>query len=159
MKSYFTPFRKSLSRTTCKRLEKPLALTQFPHSELLSAYQVTSTCTSSIKRYGGSTEERNSNCSENKTSPRRTGHIDDQENPGQEASFNAPQDKRVIILGRVKRERSSISFHCFIVATPTPLPAPTHVTGILSDHQSPTSAKFLRQSKSEDTNRIKMLSP
>ncbi|KAL0298044.1 UNVERIFIED_CONTAM: putative COX1/OXI3 intron 2 protein [Sesamum calycinum] len=33
----------------------------------------------------------------------RTGRIDDQENSGEEASFNAPQDKRVIIVGRAGR--------------------------------------------------------
>ena len=33
----------------------------------------------------------------------RAGHISDQENSREKASFNAPQDKRVIIVGAAKR--------------------------------------------------------
>ncbi|KAM3738059.1 hypothetical protein ACB098_09G104600 [Castanea mollissima] len=41
----------------------------------------------------------------------RTGRIDDQENSGEEASFNAPQDNRAIIVGRVKSFQRKAAFH------------------------------------------------
>nr|YP_009380844.1 matR [Utricularia reniformis]ART30712.1 matR [Utricularia reniformis] len=43
-----------------------------------------------------------------------TGRIDDQENSGEEASFNAPQDNRAIIVGRVKSIQRKASFHSLV---------------------------------------------
>ncbi|KAK4384624.1 Group II intron-encoded protein LtrA [Sesamum angolense] len=54
----------------------------------------------------------------------RTGRIDDQENSGEEASFNAPQDKRVIIVGRVKSIQRKAAFHSLVSSWHTPPQAP-----------------------------------
>lgn len=50
----------------------------------------------------------------------RAGRIDDQENSGEEASFNAPQDKRVIIVGRVKSIQRKAAFHSLVSSWHTP---------------------------------------
>ena len=50
----------------------------------------------------------------------RTGRIDDQENSGEETSFNAPQDKRVIIVGRVKSIQRKAAFHSLVSSWHTP---------------------------------------
>nr|WLE73524.1 matR maturase [Thonningia sanguinea] len=49
----------------------------------------------------------------------RTGRIDDQENSGEEASFDAPQDNRAIIVGRVKSTQRC-SFHSLVSSWHTP---------------------------------------
>nr|YP_010977926.1 maturase R [Paeonia suffruticosa]WOA00842.1 maturase R [Paeonia suffruticosa] len=55
----------------------------------------------------------------------RTGRIDDQENSGEEASFNAPQDNRAIIVERVPSiQLPSVSFHSLVSSLPT-LPTST----------------------------------
>jgi hypothetical protein len=50
----------------------------------------------------------------------RTGRIDDQENSGEEASFNAPQDSRAIIVGRVKSIQRKAAFHSLVSSWHTP---------------------------------------
>ncbi|XP_039132742.1 uncharacterized protein LOC120269478 [Dioscorea cayenensis subsp. rotundata] len=51
----------------------------------------------------------------------RTGRrIDDQENSGEEASFNAPQDNRAIIVGRVKSIQRKATFHSLVSSWHTP---------------------------------------
>ncbi|KAF3452204.1 hypothetical protein FNV43_RR08302 [Rhamnella rubrinervis] len=50
----------------------------------------------------------------------RTGRIDDQENSGEEASFNAPQDNRAIIVGRVKSLQRKAAFHSLVSSWHTP---------------------------------------
>ena len=52
----------------------------------------------------------------------RTGRIDDQENSGEEASFNAPQDNRAIIVGRVKVKsfQRKAAFHSLVSSWHTP---------------------------------------
>nr|WRW54395.1 maturase-related protein [Styphnolobium japonicum] len=50
----------------------------------------------------------------------RTGRIDDQENSGEEASFNAPQDNRAIIVGRVKSIQRKAAFHSLVSSWHTP---------------------------------------
>ena len=50
----------------------------------------------------------------------RTSRIDDQENSGEEASFNAPQDNRAIIVGRVKSFQRKTAFHSLISSWHTP---------------------------------------
>nr|UXN84111.1 maturase [Kadsura japonica]UXN84134.1 maturase [Kadsura japonica]UXN84166.1 maturase [Kadsura japonica] len=52
----------------------------------------------------------------------RTGHIDDQENSGEEA---APQDNRAIIVGRVKSIQRKAAFHSLVSSWHTP-PTSTH---------------------------------
>lgn len=55
----------------------------------------------------------------------RTGRrIDDQENSGEEASFNAPQDNRAVIVGRVKSIQRKATFHSLVSSWHTP-PAST----------------------------------
>lgn len=54
----------------------------------------------------------------------RAGRIDDQENSGEEASFNAPQDKRVIIVGRVKSIQRKAAFHSLVSSWHTPPQVP-----------------------------------
>ncbi|RVW72369.1 Retrovirus-related Pol polyprotein from transposon 17.6 [Vitis vinifera] len=57
----------------------------------------------------------------------RAGRIDDQENSGKEASFNTPQDKRVIIVGRVKSIQRKAAFHSLVSSwhnPPSPPPPP-----------------------------------
>ncbi|KAF4391682.1 hypothetical protein F8388_005447, partial [Cannabis sativa] len=50
----------------------------------------------------------------------RTGRIDDQENSGEEASFNATQDNRAIIVGRVKSFQRKAAFHSLVSSWHTP---------------------------------------
>nr|YP_010737531.1 maturase R [Zantedeschia aethiopica]WEQ71669.1 maturase R [Zantedeschia aethiopica] len=51
----------------------------------------------------------------------RTGRrIDDQENSGEEASFNAPQDNRAVIVGRVKSIQRKATFHSLVSSWHTP---------------------------------------
>nr|XP_043612520.1 uncharacterized protein LOC122584406 [Erigeron canadensis] len=51
----------------------------------------------------------------------RTGRIDDQEDSGEEAaSFNPPQDNRVIIVGRVKSIQRKAAFHSLVSSWHTP---------------------------------------
>ncbi|KAK4420199.1 Group II intron-encoded protein LtrA [Sesamum alatum] len=52
----------------------------------------------------------------------RTGRIGDQENSGEEVSFNAPQEKRVIIVGRVKSIQRKAAFHSLVSSWHTPPP-------------------------------------
>jgi hypothetical protein len=54
----------------------------------------------------------------------RTGRIDDQENSGEEASFNAPQGNRAIIVGSIQRKAA---FHSLVSSwhtSPTSTPRP-----------------------------------
>ncbi|KAI9173366.1 hypothetical protein LWI28_000289 [Acer negundo] len=51
---------------------------------------------------------------------RKTCHIDDQENSGEEASFNAPQDSRAIIVGRVKSIQRKVAFCSLVSSWHTP---------------------------------------
>ncbi|KAL0295334.1 UNVERIFIED_CONTAM: Group II intron-encoded protein LtrA [Sesamum radiatum] len=64
----------------------------------------------------------------------RTGRIDDQENSGEEASFNAPQDKRVIIVGRVKSIQRKAAFHSLVSSWHTP---PTSTPRLRGDQKRP----------------------
>ncbi|KAK1424389.1 hypothetical protein QVD17_19718 [Tagetes erecta] len=50
----------------------------------------------------------------------RTGRIDDQEDSGEEASFNPPQDNRAIIVGRVKSIQRKAAFHSLVSSWHTP---------------------------------------
>lgn len=50
----------------------------------------------------------------------RTGRIDDQENSGEEASFNALQDNRAFIVGRVKSIQRKAAFHSLVSSWHTP---------------------------------------
>nr|QKE23549.1 maturase [Teucrium ornatum] len=82
----------------------------------------------------------------------RTGRIDDQENYGEEASFNAPQDKRAIILGRVKSIQHRSSFHSLLSSWHTP---PTSTPRLMGDqkrpfvfHPSSALATFLNKASS-----------
>ncbi|CAK7328599.1 unnamed protein product [Dovyalis caffra] len=57
----------------------------------------------------------------------RTGRIDDQENSGEEASFNAPQGNRAIIVGSVKSIQRKAAFHSLVSSwhtSPTSAPRP-----------------------------------
>ena len=57
----------------------------------------------------------------------RTGRIDDQENSGEEASFNAPQGNRAIIVGSVKSIQRKAAFHSLVSSwhtSPTSTPRP-----------------------------------
>nr|GEU33908.1 maturase, mitochondrial [Tanacetum cinerariifolium] len=56
----------------------------------------------------------------------RTGRIDDQEDSGEEASFNPPQDNRAIIMGRVKSIQRKAAFHSLVLSWHTP---PTSTPG------------------------------
>nr|UML39667.1 maturase-related protein [Genlisea tuberosa] len=62
-----------------------------------------------------------------------TGRIDDQENSGEEASFNAPQDNRAIIVGSVKSIQRKASFHSFLSSWPPHTQAPR----LRGDQKSP----------------------
>lgn len=64
----------------------------------------------------------------------RAGRIDDQENSGEEASFNAPQDKRVIIVGRVKSIQRKAAFHSLVSSWHTP---PTSTPRLRGDQKTP----------------------
>ena len=64
----------------------------------------------------------------------RTGRIDDQENSGEEASFNAPQDNRAIIVGRVKSFQRKAAFHSLVSSWHTP---PTSTPRLRGDQKRP----------------------
>nr|WRQ16468.1 maturase R [Melia azedarach] len=66
----------------------------------------------------------------------RTGRIDDQEksNSGEEASFNAPQDSRAIIVGRVKSIQLRSSFHSLVSSWHTP---PTSTPRLRGNQKTP----------------------
>lgn len=64
----------------------------------------------------------------------RTGHIDDQENSGEEASFNALQDNRAIIVGRVKSIQRKAAFHSLVSSWHTP---PTSTPRLMGDQKRP----------------------
>ncbi|KAK6118705.1 hypothetical protein DH2020_047562 [Rehmannia glutinosa] len=64
----------------------------------------------------------------------RTGRIDDQENSGEEASFNAPQDNRAIIVGRVKSIQRKAAFHSLLSSWHTP---PTSTPRLRGDQKRP----------------------
>ncbi|KAL8488585.1 hypothetical protein ACS0TY_024753 [Phlomoides rotata] len=66
----------------------------------------------------------------------RTGCIDDQENSGEEASFNAPQDNRAIIVGRVKSIQHRCSFHS-LVSSWQPPPPSTSTPRLMGDQKRP----------------------
>nr|YP_010932232.1 maturase [Hedyosmum orientale]WKT05463.1 maturase [Hedyosmum orientale] len=61
----------------------------------------------------------------------RTGH---QENSGEEASFNAPQDNRAIIVGRVKSIQRKAAFHSLVSPWHTP---PTSTPRRRGDQKTP----------------------
>ena len=82
----------------------------------------------------------------------RTGRIDDQENSGEEASFNAPQDNRAIIVGRVKSLQRKAAFHSLVSSWHTP---PTSTPRPRGDQKTPfvfppssALAAFLNKSSS-----------
>lgn len=65
----------------------------------------------------------------------RTGRrIDDQENSGEEANFNAPQDKRAIIVGRVNSIQRKATFHSLVSSWHTP---PTSTPRRRGDQKTP----------------------
>lgn len=64
----------------------------------------------------------------------RTGRIDDQENSGEEASFNAPQGNRAIIVGRVKSIQRKAAFHSLVSSWHTP---PTSTPRPRGDQKTP----------------------
>lgn len=64
----------------------------------------------------------------------RTGRIDEQENSGEEASFNAPQDNRAIIVGRVKSIQRKAAFHSLVSSWHTP---PTSTPRLRGDQKTP----------------------
>lgn len=64
----------------------------------------------------------------------RTGRIDDQENSGEEASLNAPQDNRAIIVGRVKSIQRKAAFHSLVSSWHTP---PTSTPRRRGDQKTP----------------------
>ena len=57
----------------------------------------------------------------------RTG--DDQSNSGEEASFNAPQDYRALIMGRVKSFQRKAAFHSLVSSWHTPHTSTTRLRG------------------------------
>ena len=82
----------------------------------------------------------------------RTGRIDDQENSVEEASFNAPQDNRAIIVGRVKSIQRKAAFHSLVSSWHTP---PTSTPRRRGDQKrpfvfppSPALATFLNKPSS-----------
>ena len=62
----------------------------------------------------------------------RTGRIDDQKNSREEASFNAPQDNRAIIVGRVKSIQRKAAWNSLISSWHTP---PTSTTRLRGDQK------------------------
>ena len=64
----------------------------------------------------------------------RTGRIDDQENSGEEASFNAPQGNRAIIVERVKSIQRKAAFHSLVSSWHTP---PTSTPRFRGDQKTP----------------------
>ena len=82
----------------------------------------------------------------------RTGRIDDQENSGEEASFNAPQGNRALIVGRVKSIQRKAAFHSLVSSWHTP---PTSTPRPRGDQKTPfvfppssALAAFLNKSSS-----------
>nr|WBN94526.1 MatR [Rhodiola sacra] len=67
----------------------------------------------------------------------RTGHIDDQENSGEEASFNAPQDNRAIIVGRVKSIQRKAAFHSLVLSWHLASGGPTRTPLFRGDQKTP----------------------
>jgi len=65
----------------------------------------------------------------------RTGHIDDQENSGEEASFNAPQDNRAVIVGRVKSIQRKAALNSLVSSWHTP---PTSTPRLRGDQKTPS---------------------
>lgn len=64
----------------------------------------------------------------------RTGRIDDQDNSGEEASFNALQGNRAIIVGRVKSIQRKAAFHSLVSSWHTP---PTSTPRPRGDQKTP----------------------
>nr|QEQ76328.1 MatR [Solanum tuberosum] len=64
----------------------------------------------------------------------RTGRIDDQEKSSEEASFNAPQDNRAIIVGRLKSIQRKAAFHSLVSSWHTP---PTSTPRLRGDQKTP----------------------
>nr|QYA18088.1 maturase [Apium leptophyllum] len=64
----------------------------------------------------------------------KTGRIDDQENSVEEASFNAPQDNRAFIVGRVKSIQRKAAFHSLVSSWHTP---PTSTPRLRGDQKTP----------------------
>nr|YP_010437970.1 maturase R [Geum urbanum]UTB64303.1 maturase R [Geum urbanum] len=64
----------------------------------------------------------------------RTGRIDDQENSGEEASFNVPQDNRAIIVGRVKSIQRKAALNSLVSSWHTP---PTSTPRLRGDQKTP----------------------
>lgn len=64
----------------------------------------------------------------------RTGRIDDQEKSSEEASFNAPQDNRAIIVGRLKSIQRKAAFHSLVSSWHTP---PTSTPRLWGDQKTP----------------------
>nr|YP_010362991.1 maturase R [Fragaria iturupensis]UNS17231.1 maturase R [Fragaria iturupensis] len=64
----------------------------------------------------------------------RTGRIDDQENCGEEASFNVPQDNRAIIVGRVKSIQRKAALNSLVSSWHTP---PTSTPRRRGDQKTP----------------------
>ena len=60
--------------------------------------------------------------------------IDDQEKYGKEASFNAPQDNRALIVGRVKSIQRKATFHSLVSSWHTP---PTSTPRRRGDQKTP----------------------
>ena len=64
----------------------------------------------------------------------RTGRIDDQENSGEEASFNAPQDNRAVIVGRAKSIQRKAALNSLVSSWHTP---PTSTPRLRGDQKTP----------------------
>ena len=64
----------------------------------------------------------------------RTGRIDDQENCGEEASFNVPQDNRAIIVGRVKSIQRKAALNSLVSSWHTP---PISTPRLRGDQKTP----------------------
>lgn len=64
----------------------------------------------------------------------RTGRIDDQEDSGEEVSFNPPQDNRAIIVGRVKSIQRKAAFHSLVSSWHT---LPTSTPRLRGDQKRP----------------------
>ena len=64
----------------------------------------------------------------------RTGRIDDQENSGEEASFNAPQDNRAVIVGRAKSIQRKAALNSLVSSWHTP---PTSTPRLRGNQKTP----------------------
>nr|AXS77394.1 matR [Fallopia multiflora] len=64
----------------------------------------------------------------------KTSRIDDQENSGEEGSFNAPQDNRAIIVERVKSTQRKAAFHSLVSSWHT---LPTSTPRLRGDQKRP----------------------